>query len=76
MKTIFKFQSSIGPELLQKLKINEFFLKFPNFRENDSGRGSCLSSYPSGNQVDGLPLVANKILFGKHSLLKVCWGMQ
>ena len=26
--------------------------------ENDSGRGSCPSSYPSGNQVDGLPLVA------------------
>ena len=39
-------------------KNDEIFLKFSNFRENESGRGSCPSSYPSGNQVDGLPLVA------------------
>ena len=36
----------------------KIYLKFSNFRENDSGRGSCPSSSPSGNQVDGSPLVA------------------
>ena len=35
-----------------------FFLKISNFLENVSGRGSCPSSFPSGNQVDGSPLVA------------------
>ena len=33
-------------------------MKISNFLENDSGRGSCPSSFPSGNQVDGSPLVA------------------
>ena len=32
MKTIFKFQSSIGPELLQKLKIKEFFFEISEFQ--------------------------------------------
>ena len=34
------------------------FLKISKFLENESGRGSCHSSFPSGNQVDGSPLVA------------------
>ena len=34
------------------------FLKFSKFRENESRRGSCPSSSPSGNQVDGSLLVA------------------
>ena len=39
-------------------KMMRLFLKFSNFLENESGRGSCPSSSPSGNQVDGSPLVA------------------
>ena len=38
---------------LKKLKNDKIFLNFSNFRENDSGRGSCPSSSPSGNLVDG-----------------------
>ena len=34
------------------------FSKNPEKLKNDGGRGSCPSSYPSGNQVDGSPLVA------------------
>ena len=33
-------------------------MKISNFLENESGKGSCISSFPSGNQVDGSPLVA------------------
>ena len=58
MKKTLKFQSSINPGLLQKLENNEIFLEISNSLENDSRRGSCPSSSPSGNQVDGLPLVA------------------
>ena len=58
MEITLKFQSSINPGLLQKLKNDEIFLEISNFLENVSGRGSCLSSFPSGNQVDGSPLVA------------------
>ena len=39
-------------------KMMRFFLKISNFLENVSGRGSCHSSFPRGNQVDGSPLVA------------------
>ena len=39
-------------------KIVRFVLKISNFLEDNSGRGSCPSSFPSGNQVDGSPLVA------------------
>ena len=46
----------------EKLKNEESFvlkiLNFPKNRENDNGRGSCPSSSPSGNLVDGSPLVA------------------
>ena len=55
---ILKFQSSIGSKLFEKMMFRRFFLKFSKFLENDSGRGSCPSSYPSGNLVDGLPFVA------------------
>ena len=61
MKMSLKFQSSIGPRLLEKVENEEFFLKFlENFEkmEKKPGRRSCLSSFPSGNQVDGSPLVA------------------
>ena len=58
---ILKFQSSIGPGLVQKLKIEEILLKFLNSRENDSGMGSCPSRSPNGNLVDGLPLVAIRL---------------
>jgi len=43
-----------------------FFFEIFKISENDSGRGSCPSSYPSGNQVDGLPLVA--ICFQKDNV--------
>ena len=44
---------------MKDLKNDEiFFLKISKFMKNDCGRGSCPSSYPGGNQVDGLPLVA------------------
>ena len=36
-----------------------FFSKFQILLENESGKGSCRSSSPIGNQVDGSPLVAN-----------------
>ena len=36
--------------------MTRFLLKISNFLENE--RGSCPSSSPSGNQVDGSPLVA------------------
>ena len=42
----------------EKVDSLQFFFEFSKLLENDSGRGSCPSSYPSGNQVDGLPLVA------------------
>ena len=59
LKMTLESQSSIGPGLFKKVeKWRDFFLKFSNFLENDSGRGSCPSSLPSGNQVDGSPLVA------------------
>ena len=38
-------------------KLRDFFEKL-KFLENRSGGGSCPSSFPSGNQVDGSPLVA------------------
>ena len=62
-----QFQSSIHPGLLQKLKNDGIFLEISNFLENVSGRGSCPSSFPSGNQVDGSPLVAipNRSVFEK-----------
>ena len=42
-------------------------MKFSDFLKNESGRGSCPSSSPSGNQVDGSPLVAipNRSVFEK-----------
>ena len=58
MKLTLKFQSSIGPGLFKKVEKWLDFLKFANFLENETGRGSCPSSFPSGNQVDGSPLVA------------------
>jgi len=39
------------------------FFEVLKFSENDSMRGSCPSSYPSGNQVDGSPLVAMILKF-------------
>ena len=39
-------------------KMVSFFFEISFFWQNDSGRGSCPSSSPSGNQVDGSPLVA------------------
>ena len=45
-------------EISEFYQPHEIFLKISNFLENDSGRGSCPSSFPSGNQVDGSPLVA------------------
>ena len=44
-----------------KVENDETFLKFSNFLENVSARGSCPSSFPSGNQVDGSPLVAIRL---------------
>ena len=61
MKITLKFQSSIHPGHFKKLKIIDLLdiLKFPKtIWENYSGRGSCPSSSPSGNLVDGSPLVA------------------
>ena len=45
---------------LKSRKMMRLFLKISNFLEDDRGRGSCPSSFPSGNQVDGSPLVAIK----------------
>ena len=53
LKMTLKFQSSIGPGLSKKVENRGvfFLLEFSNFLENDTGRGSCPSSSPSGNQV-------------------------
>ena len=49
-------------QTFEKLEIEEIifenFKSFRNICEINSGRGSCPSSSPSGNLVDGLPLVA------------------
>ena len=67
-----KFQSSIDPRLLQKLKNEEIiFENFKNFRkicEIDCRRGSCPSGSPSGNLFDGLPLVAVTIIVVENIL--------
>ena len=65
MKITLKFQSSIGHGLLQNK--SRTFQKLQNICEIDSGRGSCPSSSPSGNQVDGSPLVAIKGKGGKRA---------
>ena len=54
-------KSSIGAELFSKVEILVEISKIPKNLENfkrDQGRRSCSTSYPSGNQVDGSPLVA------------------
>ena len=67
-----KFQSSIGSKLFEKVEkvekwccFCESFSKFPKnkirreTRKARTGEGrSCSTSYQSGKQVDGLPLVA------------------
>ena len=60
-----KFQSSIGSKLFEKVENSIFFSKFSKIvkieEESENKRGredACSTSYPSGNQVDGLPLVA------------------
>ena len=64
---ILKFQSSIGSKLFEKVEKCEDFRKFQNLWKIIGGRGSCPSSFPSGNQVDGSPLVAipNRSVFEK-----------
>ena len=69
-----KFQSSIGSKLFQKVENWWYlFLKFWFFWENDSGRGSCPSSFPSGNQVDGSPLAAIRLRGPASWMSKKCW---
>ena len=67
-----QFQSSIcckffhgGDILMKNLKIFKIFEKMMICKEmikekkvNSRRGGACSTSYPSGNQVDGLPLVA------------------
>ena len=56
-----KFQSSIGSKLfenVEKWKEFLFFLKKSEKLKMTAGEGSCPWSSPSGNQVDGSPLVA------------------
>ena len=52
------------------------FLKISNFLENESGRGSCPSSFPSGNQVDGSPLVAITKTVAKRATRDGCTQMR
>ena len=54
----FEISEFYQPRTFVKVENDEIFLKISNFLENGSGRGSWLSSFPSGNQVDGSPLVA------------------
>ena len=72
MKLIEQFQSSIDSEFFRGRAILMKNRNFPEkiekiesekevMREKDVNRerdGACSKSYPSGNQVDGLPLVA------------------
>ena len=63
IEMILKFQSSIHPGHFKKVEKIRDFLKISKVSkkwEKESGRGSCPSSFPSGNQVDGSPLVAIK----------------
>ena len=53
-----KLQSSIESKLFEKVEKWGDFLKISKCMENGSRRGSCPSSFPSGNQVDCSPLVA------------------
>ena len=60
-----QFQSSIDPGLFQGGDILMEILKIAKFSKNEekqkmkrSQDGACSTSYPTGNQVDGLPLVA------------------
>ena len=63
-------KSSIGFSGFAKLTFFgrnfEIFQNFENF-ENFQGRRSCSTSYPSGNQVDGSPLVANTKTIAKRA---------
>ena len=55
----FKISEFYPSRIFVKVKkLRDFFLEISNFLENGSGRGSCPSSFPSDNQVDGSPLVA------------------
>ena len=57
-KWFWNFRVLSEPNFLKKSENDEIVFKISNFLENESGRGSCISSFPSGNQVDGSPLVA------------------
>ena len=46
------------PKSLQECVFFFDFFNKSEYERHRSGRGSCSSSYPSGNLVDGLPLVA------------------
>ena len=54
-------KSSIGAELFRKvqflIEISKISKNLEKSKNNREGR-SCSTSYPSGNQVDGSPLVA------------------
>ena len=54
----FEISEFYQPRTFAKVENYNIFLKILKFLENDSRRGSCPSSFPSGNQVDGSPLVA------------------
>ena len=54
----FKISEFYQPRTFAKVENAKLFVSISNFLENKSGRGSCPSSFPSGNQVEGSPLVA------------------
>ena len=61
MKLTLKFQSSIGSKLFENVerwRDGSIFSSTNQKNKMTAGEGSCPSSSPSGNQVDGSPLVA------------------
>ena len=67
--------SSIGAKLFSKVEILVEISKISKNLKNlkrDSGGRSCSTSYPSGNQVDGSPLVAMNFVVGFMFLMIFC----
>ena len=74
-------KSSIWCKLFQKFEIWSKFWKFrkiSKFWKFHRGRRACSTSYPSGNQVDGSPLVAirkqwlSRADLGPHKMINHC----